>query len=110
MSERYVNLNGGGHICGADQADMRALELAHWPKTAKLARRPRLRAEVERRLGGRWSPEQVGARLKVDVPDDVEMRASHETIFSLRYARSAIVPAGAPQLGSPRSPEESPRE
>ena len=44
-------------------------------------RRPRLRFEVERRLRERWSPQQIAARLRIDFPDDPEMRVSHETIY-----------------------------
>ena len=77
---RDVNLNGGRRGYRAHVADMRALERARRPKRAKLARSPRLRVEVERRLGERWSPEQIAARLRVDFPDDAEMRVSHETI------------------------------
>ena len=51
------------------------------PKTAKLASSPRLRHEVERWLGLRWSPQQIAARLVLDYPDDLEMRVSHETIY-----------------------------
>jgi len=51
------------------------------PKVAKLVHCPRLRAEVERRLGQRWSPQQIAARLAVDYPEDAEMRVSHEPIY-----------------------------
>ena len=51
------------------------------PKTAKLASSPRLRREVERWLGLRWSPQQIAAKLVLDYPDDLEMRVSHETIY-----------------------------
>lgn len=40
------------------------------------------------RLG--WSPEQVAGRLRRDYPDDMSMRASHETIYLALY----IMPRG----------------
>ena len=85
---REVNLNGGRCGYRAHVADTGALERARRPKSAKLQRSPRLRVEVERRLGERWSPEQIAARLKVDFPDDAEMRVSHETIYRSLYVQS----------------------
>ena len=81
-----VTAAAGGYR--AARADARALERARRPKPAKLARSPRLRAEVERRLGERWSPQQIAARLRVDFPDDPEMRVSHETIYQSLYVQS----------------------
>jgi IS30 family transposase len=85
---REVNANGGRCGYRAVRADARALERARRPKPAKLAGNARLRIEVERRLGERWSPEQIAARLRVDFPDDAEMRVSHETIYRSLYLQS----------------------
>jgi transposase, IS30 family len=68
-------------------------ERAHWlawerqrrPKPSKLARDPVLRAQVQRLLDRRYSPEQVSGRLKVEHPDDPAMRVSHETIYQGIY-------------------------
>ena len=43
------------------------------PRAAKLATNLRLRKEVQERLKGRESPEQIAGRLKIDFPDDLEM-------------------------------------
>ena len=66
--------------------------LARRPKTAKLARNPRLRAKVERWLAQRWSPEQIAHRLKLEHPDGPEMHVSHETIYRSLFvqARGAL--------------------
>src|SRR5436190_14847748 len=85
---REVNANGGRRGYRAVRADRRALGRALRPKPAKLACSARLRAEVERRLGERWSPEQIAARLVLDFPDDPEMRVSHETIYQSLYVQS----------------------
>ena len=85
---RELARNGGRQGYRAAQADLRALEQARRPKPAKLAGSPRLRAEVERRLAQRWSPQQIAARLRVDFPDDPEMRVSHETIYQSLYVQS----------------------
>lgn len=85
---RELDRNGGRGGYRAARADGRALEQGRRPKPAKLACSPRLRAEVERRLRERWSPQQIAARLRLDFPDDPEMRVSHETIYQSLYVQS----------------------
>jgi IS30 family transposase len=85
---RELARNGGRGGYRAVGADARALERARRPKLAKLAASPRLRAEVERRLRQRWSPQQIAARLRMDFPDDPELRVSHETIYQSLYVQS----------------------
>jgi IS30 family transposase len=70
------------------KAERRARKLCRRPKPTKLSRDPRLLAEVERGLLRRWSPEQISTRLKLDHPDDPEMRISHETIYQSLYVQS----------------------
>jgi IS30 family transposase len=69
------------------KAQARADANAARPKTAKLAEHDRLREEVQDRLTEEHSPEQIAARLKVDFPDDLEMRVSHETIYQSLYVQ-----------------------
>jgi IS30 family transposase len=69
-------------------AQRKADRLARRPKAGKLAGNARLCAAVEAGLGLRWSPEQISARLKVDHPDDQEMRISHETIYVSLFLQS----------------------
>jgi IS30 family transposase len=45
-------------------------------------------AAVEAGLGERWSPQQISAKLRVDFPDDLEMRISHETIYLSLFVQS----------------------
>jgi len=68
-----------------ERADRLAWERQRRPKPSKLARDPVLRAEVQRLLGRRYSPEQVSGRLKVLYPDDPAMRVSHESIYQSIY-------------------------
>ena len=69
-------------------AERRRAERAMRPKPGKLAGHARLLAAVEQGLGEGWSPEQISARLKLDHPDDREMRISHETIYRALYVQS----------------------
>jgi IS30 family transposase len=106
---RELARNGGRRGYRAAGADERALERARRPKPAKLVRCPRLRTEVERRLRERWSPQQIAARLRLDFPDDPEMRVSHETIYQSLYVqtRGALRRELASSLRSGRSHRRS---
>jgi IS30 family transposase len=75
---REVASAGGRNPYRAWRANERARRRARRPKSAKLAASPRLRREVQRLLGLRWSPQQIAARLVIDHPEDPEMRVSHE--------------------------------
>ncbi len=89
---RDVAVNGGRRRYRAWRAEAAASRRARRPKAAKLVRSPRLRREVERLLDERWSPQQIAHRLRLDHPDDQEMRVSHETIYQSLFvqARGAL--------------------
>jgi IS30 family transposase len=55
------------------------------PKESKLVTNHALRAEVEKGLERKLSPEQISNRLVLDHPDDESMRVSHETIYQALY-------------------------
>jgi IS30 family transposase len=71
----------------ATAAQWKAEQRARRPKPNKLATCSRLRAEVQRRLAKRFSPEQISHRLAVDFPDDPVMRVSHEAIYQAIYVQ-----------------------
>jgi len=85
---REIERCGGRRRYRALGAQRRAVARAARPKVGRLSRLPRLREEVEAGLRRRWSPQQISARLKVDHPDDPEMRISHETIYQSLYVQS----------------------
>ena len=58
------------------------------PRRAKLATNLPLRDEVQSALKRRESPEQIAGRLKIDFPDDLEMRVSAETIYQSLYVQA----------------------
>lgn len=62
---------------------------ARRPKSAKLVACPPLHDYVADKLGGdeHWSPEQISQRIKLDFPDDEQMRISHEAIYQSRYVQ-----------------------
>ncbi|MFI6363196.1 transposase [Nocardia sp. NPDC050630] len=66
-------------------AQRRAEMRARRPKPGKLATNRGLHAEVADRLGQRHSPAQIAGALRVEFPDDPEMRVSHETIYKALY-------------------------
>jgi IS30 family transposase len=78
---REVAANGGRRHYRALSAERAARRRARRPKVAKLAACPRLRAVVEAKLVGYWSPEEISAWLARAYPEDAEMRVSHETIY-----------------------------
>lgn len=85
---REVEANEGRRRYRALGAHRRAISCSARPKQGKLARCPELRAEVERGLRKRWSPQQISARLRAAHPDDPEQQISHETIYRSLYIQS----------------------
>ena len=85
---RELERNGGPRRYRALGAHRRAIEHLGRPKPTKLSRSPRLREAVEAGLARRWSPQQISARLRVEHPDDPELRISHETIYQSLYVQS----------------------
>jgi IS30 family transposase len=71
----------------ASMAQKRADWRARRDAPSKLADNDRLRQVVQDQLEEEHSPEQISARLKLDFPDDPEMRVSHETIYRALYVQ-----------------------
>lgn len=69
-------------------AERRARRLACRPKPTKLSTSVRLLAAVQAGLEKQWSPQQISATLKLDHPDDLEMRISPETIYLSLFLQS----------------------
>jgi IS30 family transposase len=83
---REVAANGGRQGYRAWFAHRRARDEARRPKLFKL-RAGRLLEEVSIRLLQLWSPQEIAGRLRVDFPDDLEMRVSHETIYQSLFVQ-----------------------
>jgi IS30 family transposase len=72
----------------ASTAHALAYDRASRPKPAKLVVNLALRAKVEKDLEKKYSPEQITGRLRVEFPNDPEMRVSPETIYQSLYVQS----------------------
>jgi transposase, IS30 family len=66
----------------------RALLAARRPKPSKLACNAKLRRRVSEMLERRCSPQQISARLRLDYPDEPQMRIAPETIYQSLYVQS----------------------
>ena len=88
------------------------------PKPAKLATNLALRAKVQQYLEQRYSPEQIAGRLRVEFPDDPQMRVSTGDDLSVAVcavarraaARSGQVPAHRPLAASARPQDRATKE
>ena len=85
---RELSRNGGRHGYRPSVADAAAWDRAARPKQCKLALNPALREHVVTGLGLQWSPEQITGWLRVEFPDDPELRVSHETIYLSLFVQS----------------------
>ena len=84
---REVARNGPAGRYRAVRAQALAELRARRPKTAKLAGNGELRGWVQGKLGKKWSPEEISARLRLEFPGRAEMRVSHETIYQSIYVQ-----------------------
>ena len=84
---REVNANGGRDGYRAWDADRRAAQRARRPKVPKLVACARLRTVVESMLRHKYSPQQIAQRLRLEYPNDPEMRVSHETIYQSLFVQ-----------------------
>jgi IS30 family transposase len=83
---REVARNGGRAGYRAWQAHERARQQARRPKAARLDH-VALAAQVSAWLRKLYSPQQISGRLRVEFPDDLLMRVSHETIYQSLYVQ-----------------------
>jgi IS30 family transposase len=88
---REIGRNGGRHGYRAADADGRAWQRACRPQRCLLARRPRLRTWVAKRLQRDWSPRQIEIGLERTFPHDRSMRVSHETIYRSLFVQARNV-------------------
>jgi len=85
---REVGGVGGRGRYRATRAEDRACLAARRPKPSKLGCHPRLRRAVTEMLESRFSPRQISARLRLEYPDDPEMRIAAETIYQSLFVQS----------------------
>jgi transposase, IS30 family len=85
---REVGGVGGRGGYRATRAEDRACLAARRPKRSKLACDARLRGAVATLLERRFSPQQISATLKRELPDNPEMRIAPETIYQSLYVQA----------------------
>jgi IS30 family transposase len=85
---RELARNGGRRKYRPSRAEQATWARAARPKLSKLALNERLREQVVEGLELQWSPEQIAGWLRVEFPDDPEMRVSHETIYLSLFVQS----------------------
>jgi IS30 family transposase len=83
---REVKKNDGAYYYGPWRAHFRASRAVRRPRPAKLSH-PQLNAQVTAWLEEFWSPQEISARLRMDYPENLAMRVSHETIYRTLYVR-----------------------
>ena len=70
----YVQERLSGQIRGTDGSVVAGPPPPRWTGNNKPHRKDRAWVQA-------WSPEQIANRIKLDFPDDVSMRISHEAIY-----------------------------
>ena len=85
---REIQRHGGYDDYRASVADEEAWNRARRPKRCRLARDPRLRRAVARKLRRNWSPEQIAGWLKRAYPEDESYHVSHETIYRSLFVQT----------------------
>ena len=65
-----------------------AIERSQKPRHLRRKNNFRLVAYVTSKLQIEWSPEEIANRIRIDYPNDEQMRISHETIYRWVYLDS----------------------
>jgi transposase, IS30 family len=85
---REIDRCGGRRRNRAHAAEREASRRARRPRPTKLELCPELRRLVAERLCEDHSPQQIAGWLKIEYPDNEEMRVSHETIYRALYVQA----------------------
>ncbi len=87
---REVRRNSTSAGYRAHRADRMADATTRRPRPGKLAANEALRERVVEGLKAKWSPQQISARLRLDFPEDPNMRVSHETIYTSLFVQAKL--------------------
>ena len=87
ISRELSRAGQAGYRASVAQSMVDAARHRRRPGRVKLLQSPRLRRQVQDYLRLQFSPEQIAGRLRLDYPDDAEMRLSAETIYQALYVQ-----------------------
>ncbi len=88
VSRELLRNTGSDGVYRPYAAHRAAAERRVRPKPAKLTSNPPLADYVQTGLDQRWSPEQICHALRIDHPEDAEMRVCPETIYQAIYVQA----------------------
>lgn len=86
---RELRRNGSAKGYCAKTAQRRADTRRTQPRHYRRQHLARLVRYVEKKLRQDWAPEQIAGRIRLDYPDDKQMRISAETIYRWAYTVSS---------------------
>lgn len=87
---REIKRNRSGQKYLSVPARARYLERRMECRRKRLYQNPRLTAYISEKLELSWSPEQIAGRIRLDYPDDRDMKISHSSIY--RSLRADLLP------------------
>lgn len=83
--EVWRNVERKIHAYHATKAQEQASQFKQRIRAGKLDKNQKLRDYVYEKLRNEWSPEEIAKRLRLDYPENTDMRLSHETIYQHLY-------------------------
>jgi IS30 family transposase len=78
---KRVELKSGKYYAKKAKADVQVKQIEAHKKKRKIENNPWLKKFIEKKIGKRWSPEQISGRLKKKYPNDKSKHVGKDTIY-----------------------------